>query len=119
MLTLKEYKSPIITNKYLLDFSGYFGDMDYDYNAEFYIEVSDKNKAIIEEILKKLPEKPSGCSASQKFTSDIDEILQDIEDEDVYIRTDDCGNWYPAWDLIIYYFDENGKKFEVGYKEEE
>lgn len=118
MLVLKKFQPNTYKNTYLLDFSGYYGDMDYDYNAEFYIEVSDKNKAIIEEILKKLPDKPSGCSASQNFTSEISEILEKIEDEDVYIRTDECGDWYPAWDLNVYYFDEKGEKFEVVYKED-
>ena len=118
MLILKEYKPNTYTNTYLLEFSGYYGDMDYDYDASFYISDNDKNKNIIEQILKKLPEKPYGCSASQEFSSKISEILQQIEDESVYISTDMSGNWYPSWDLTVYYFDENGKKFEVRYKED-
>ena len=117
MLELKEIEEPIITNQYLLEFDGYYGDMDYDYNKEFYIEANDQNKTIIEEVLKKLPKQPAGCSDSQDFTEEINEILEKIEDEDVYICADE-NSWYPSWNLGIYYFDENGKKWEVEYKEE-
>lgn len=115
MLKFKPYKPDIITNQFKLEFEGYYGDMDYDYNKEYLIEDTEQNRAVIEEVLKKLPDKPYGCSESQEFTEKINEILEKVEHEMVYIAMED--DWYPYWDLDIYYFDKNGNKFEVGLEE--
>ena len=105
--------NPIITFK--LEFEGYYGDMDYDYNKEFFIPDNEQNRLILEKILKTLPDKPYGCSASQDFTSKINELLEEVKDEDCYIGMQD--DWYPYWELTVYYYDNNGKQFEVSYKE--
>ena len=111
MLKFKEVERVDPTNKFKLEFEGYYGDMDYDYNKEYLIEDTEQNRAIIEEVLKKLPDKPDGCSDSQEFTEEINELLEKVEHEMVYIAMQD--DWYPAWNLSIYYFNEDGKEFEV------
>ena len=115
MLKFEPYKPNIITNQFKLEFEGYYGDMDYDYNKEYFISDNEENRNIIERILKRLPDKPYGCSESQSFTEKINDILQEIKDDDCYICEQD--DWYPYWDLMIYYYDKDGNKFEVGLEE--
>lgn len=100
--------------QFLLKFEGYYGDMDYDYFNAFAVPETDHNKEIIEHVL----DATKGRQINDEdLTEQVNLLLKQFEDCDDCWKTSiitDENDYYPTWELKVFYFDDKGVKFEVG-----
>lgn len=107
-------------NKFEFEFWAEFGDCDYDTTEQHLVDDIPENRQHIEKIL----EYYDSCISDSDNTGidKLNELLHkcsisiDVPHDEDYCVMDG----YPTrWSMDIYYYDNNGTKFEVWYKKDE